>query len=187
MPQNRTVSPQMAGQINDLYRYGFSKGEISRMLDLDWSRVNYWINNPEGKKIERTLNFIPFHRKSKEYNCAASSYCRRRDPIQSKLTQIASRCKRLNIAFNLKRSDIPENSICPVYGTQLTFSPDEKDFYLKATIDRVNPKGGYTTDNIAILSLRANMLKSDATKQDLQKLVDYIDKHEKKDLRVESP
>ena len=41
------------------------------------------------------------------------------------------------------------------------------------TIDKINPNGEYTRDNIQILSMRANQMKTDATAEDIENFCKY--------------
>ena len=42
------------------------------------------------------------------------------------------------------------------------------------SVDRIDPKKGYTPDNIRVISWRANSLKSDASLKELQVLVEDL-------------
>ena len=67
--------------------------------------------------------------------------------------------------FELELEDIKIPNLCPVFGTPMK-SP---------SIDRVDNNKGYTKDNIRIISLRANKLKSDATLEELKAIIRYMD------------
>ena len=43
-----------------------------------------------------------------------------------------------------------------------------------ATIDRVDPDGGYVTGNVRVISMRANRIKSDASIAELESVIAYM-------------
>ena len=43
-------------------------------------------------------------------------------------------------------------------------------------IDRIDPKKGYVKDNIIVVSMRANRIKSDATVDEIRKVADFYEK-----------
>jgi hypothetical protein len=47
----------------------------------------------------------------------------------------------------------------------------------RATLDRVDSTKGYTRDNVAFVSHRANRLKNNATAEELQAIIAYMDKY----------
>jgi len=59
---------------------------------------------------------------------------------------------------------------CPILGLELTYTMSGTRVVPNnyATLDRIDSNKGYELGNIQILSHRANMLKSDATKEELQ-------------------
>ena len=69
---------------------------------------------------------------------------------------------------------------CPALGVELTyfghlggkFGDDKRDN--QASIDRIDSSKGYTYDNIAIISWRANKIKSDATPDELLRVSNYV-------------
>lgn len=92
------------------------------------------------------------------------------------LSRIKARSKKTNIEFNLDIDDIVIPEFCPVLGIKLVrnygsgFHPDS------ASVDRIDPKKGYTKDNVRIISARANLLKSDATVEELEKVLEDLKK-----------
>jgi hypothetical protein len=61
---------------------------------------------------------------------------------------------------------------CPLLGVSLTydnFKGNAPDNY--ATLDKIDPNGGYVEGNVQIVSFRANMLKSNATLEELKMIV----------------
>ena len=80
-----------------------------------------------------------------------------------------ARAKRSNIEFTIEREDIIIPDYCPVLGIKLY--REGKDTWMNApSIDRIDNKKGYTKDNIMVISRRANILKKDATFDELVKI-----------------
>ena len=73
------------------------------------------------------------------------------------------RAKKENLPFDITekyiRSIWPKDNKCPIFKT--TFKSGIANKYHLPTIDKVIPKKGYTQGNVAIISFRANSLKSD--------------------------
>jgi hypothetical protein len=79
------------------------------------------------------------------------------------------------IYFDLTASDLNELSYpitCPILGIPLKCNAGKADDN-SYSIDRIDNSLGYTIDNIQVISLRANKLKSDATVEELKLLYEY--------------
>lgn len=89
-----------------------------------------------------------------------------RNKMKTHLYKIKSNCKKNGIDFDLTLDDVivPEN--CPVLGIPLEHSKGRVSDN-SPSIDRINPNGGYTKDNIIVVSWKANRLKSNASVDEL--------------------
>lgn len=85
------------------------------------------------------------------------------------------RAKTRGIAFDLHMDDVDWPIVCPVLGIALTYNGQEGHKDSRASLDRRDPSLGYTKDNVRIISMRANRIKSDATAEELRKILDYMD------------
>ncbi len=47
---------------------------------------------------------------------------------------------------------------------------------LTPSIDRINPKKGYVKENIIVVSMKANRIKTDATVEEIRKVADFYEK-----------
>lgn len=107
---------------------------------------------------------------------------------RSKFIKIRAKSGRLGIPFNLTMEDFIVPERCPVFGTLLV-SPmlSGRHASMNApSIDRVIPSKGYVKGNVRIISYRANLLKSDATLDELKKIVSYIEDHNAQNLGPDS-
>lgn len=67
----------------------------------------------------------------------------------------------------------PVDGKCPVFGIELKFnSAGFRDD--SPSIDRIDSSKGYTKDNIQIISWKANRIKSYATVEELQTVLNYL-------------
>lgn len=62
---------------------------------------------------------------------------------------------------------------CPVFGTLLT-RDYHSDLNNYPSIDRLRPELGYVKGNVAVISLKANRIKSNANLLELVSLVEYL-------------
>lgn len=90
-------------------------------------------------------------------------------------TRIKSRCKRNSIEFNIDIFDIVIPSICPVLNIPIYWVPGGgTNQYNSPSVDRIDPTLGYTKGNIRVISCRANLLKSNATVEELTKVLEDL-------------
>lgn len=81
------------------------------------------------------------------------------------LLMLAARAKARKLPFNLTLDNPPLPETCPVLGIPLKFNSVGWNFD-SYTMDRVDNTKGYTTDNVVIMSHKANMMKSSGTLAD---------------------
>lgn len=76
------------------------------------------------------------------------------------------------LPFDITVEDIFLPEFCPVLGIRLEFGTGAKTGFHPASpsIDRIVPERGYVRGNIAVISMRANKLKSDATTSELERI-----------------
>ena len=87
--------------------------------------------------------------------------------------------KRHNLPFNITSADITIPEICPVLGIKLEIGKIQGQATdCSPSIDRVIPELGYVKGNVAIISKRANTIKSFGTIEEHQKIVDYMKEHQ---------
>ncbi|MDB9799897.1 hypothetical protein OAB71_01300 [Candidatus Pelagibacter sp.] len=84
--------------------------------------------------------------------------------------------------FDLEPQDIKNKlnlagSKCPVLGVDMEISKlGSKKNDLTPSIDRIDPKKGYVKDNIIVVSMRANRIKTDATVDEIRRVADFYEK-----------
>lgn len=80
-----------------------------------------------------------------------------------------SRAKRKNRDFSIEITDILIPDLCPVFGVPLV-----EDTEYAPSIDRIDSSKGYIKGNIQIISKRANLLKNNASVEELEKILLYL-------------
>jgi hypothetical protein len=91
------------------------------------------------------------------------------------LHQIKHRAKSRQLEFDLTIDDLELPSVCPMLGIPLKFNKNgaNDDSY---SLDRIDNTKGYTKDNVQIISLLANLLKSKGTLDQLIKMGEWAAK-----------
>lgn len=77
------------------------------------------------------------------------------------------RAKVKGLPFNLELEDIVIPEYCPIFRTKMD----------TPSIDQIKPAKGYTKDNIQIVSNRANVLKNNATIEELELILQHLKLH----------
>ena len=86
------------------------------------------------------------------------------------------RATRHDLDFDLVEADIVIPDVCPVLGIPLC-QTNVKRQDDTPTVDRVDSSKGYTKDNIAVCSWRANKIKTDATFEEIEKIYLFMKEH----------
>ncbi len=104
----------------------------------------------------------------------------RNNPFRVRAAGILGRCKKFNIKTDFEhplelalylRDITPKR--CPVFNKPLSAGVGmPHDF--SPSVDRINPRKGYVRGNMQVISMRANLLKQDATKSQLKKFANWV-------------
>ncbi len=66
------------------------------------------------------------------------------------------------------------NESCPILHIKLTHDGNRDH---SPSLDRIIPQKGYVKGNVQVISLRANRIKSDATLEELERIVENLRSH----------
>lgn len=104
---------------------------------------------------------------------AANAKGKREKSVEYHLFRAAKeRANREHLDFSITQEDITVPDVCPLLGLALIRGRNTKGANPESpTLDRVDPRLGYVKGNIWVISWRANRLKSDATLDELTRLV----------------
>lgn len=98
-----------------------------------------------------------------------------RDPRIDLLNSARKSAKDRNLEFSITLEDISIPSHCPILGIKL-FKTAKQATNNSPSIDRIDSSKGYIKGNVQILSLRANILKNNATVDELESVLNFIRK-----------
>lgn len=99
---------------------------------------------------------------------------RQRNPLRCILYDLARNAKTRKQDFSITQDDLlPLPTHCPVLGIELDYSGSRSS--ASASIDRTNSRLGYVPGNVVIMSMRANVLKSDGTQEEFRKVIEYLE------------
>lgn len=82
------------------------------------------------------------------------------------------RAVKFSLPFGIEPEDIVIPAICPVLGLPLLEKGPREQ---RPSLDRIIPSRGYVRGNIAVISFRANRIKSDATPAEMRAVLRYME------------
>ena len=102
------------------------------------------------------------------------------DPRKKLLYAARKRAKQNGLECTITVDDIVIPDICPALGIKLEAHigagrQNREDISNSPSLDRIDNSKGYIPGNVAVISLRANMIKTDATAAELKAVAAYID------------
>jgi len=93
-----------------------------------------------------------------------------------------NRARKKEILFTITPDDIVVPTHCPVLGIPI-FIGEKGRRDNSPSLDRIRPERGYVKDNIAIISMRANRIKNDATLEEITRLQWWMTEQLRKTLK----
>ena len=98
------------------------------------------------------------------------------NPKRTMLSTSRHRAKIKKLEFNIGIEDIIIPDTCPILGMPLFKNKGRsRPTANSPSIDRIDSSKGYTKDNIAIISWRANHLKNNGTIEEFKKIVKWLE------------
>lgn len=92
--------------------------------------------------------------------------------VNSMYSRLKSRAKASNIPFNIEKTDLVIPTHCPVLGIELVWGEGKGYQPYSPSVDKIKPNLGYVKGNVRVISARANLLKNDATIEELEKVLE---------------
>jgi hypothetical protein len=84
-----------------------------------------------------------------------------------------TRARKQNVPFTITEGDITIPAHCPVLGLELVRGVGQAG-PASPSLDKIVPALGYVRGNIQVISNRANILKRDATLEEIEALADWM-------------
>jgi hypothetical protein len=121
-------------------------------------------------------------RKRQHYAANPEQYAAKRhrdnsDAPRRMLARSKHRAKIAGIPFNITLEDIRIPELCPVLGFPLIPHQGRRGYHPNSpSLDRIIPALGYTKGNVRVISARANLLKNDATTEELRAVLSDLER-----------
>jgi len=97
----------------------------------------------------------------------------RHQNIEAYLLQRAKgNAKSRGLEFAIDEEDIIVPEVCPVFSTEFVYGTE-----YAASIDRIDNSMGYIPGNIQVISRKANTMKANATKEELERFAKWLIKN----------
>lgn len=148
---------------------GSSCSNKARASNLDLTKSEYdkiYRNKEENKDRLRDLSKIAKHAR---HSKLGDSY------KLLMLNRAAARAKQKDLDFNIDTSDIIIPEKCPILDIKLEIAFDKRGGeYNSPSLDRIKPELGYVKGNVIVISKRANMIKTDASFEEIEKVYLFL-------------
>lgn len=98
---------------------------------------------------------------------------RRRNPEIRLLSGARDRARDQGLEFNLELKDITVPKLCPVFNI-----PMEVGTPYAPSLDKIDPTKGYVKGNIQVISTKANLMKQNASRKELEAFAEWVIKNQ---------
>lgn len=105
------------------------------------------------------------------------NYNRNHTPLHHLYHNAKKRAKGKGVPFEITKDDIVVPEFCPVLGIKLERGRGARGYIDSSpSLDRIVPELGYVPGNVAVISMRANRIKNDATAEELAAVLAFVKK-----------
>jgi hypothetical protein len=133
--------------------------------------------DPVVRKIKSGERWKRWATRNKEKANLRMKEWRQRNPKYMLHVSAKRRATKDGTVFSITIDDIPDiPEVCPILGIALFQRDDgtKGPCANSPTLDKINPELGYVKNNIAIISFKANKMKSDMSIENLEKILSYM-------------
>lgn len=124
------------------------------------------------------ISMKSYNRKPKKERTERQFDCRQANYVNYLFSRVKGRAKYKGMEFNISKEDIVIPEKCPVLGIPLYFSKGHNRGNTPS-VDRIDNAKGYVKGNVAVISMKANALKKNATIEELKSILAYMEQHRK--------
>lgn len=145
---------------------------VSRHKDPEYHK-KWWEKNKHKYPTTRPHTDPEYQAKyyseNKQKVLARQRRVREEDPQQRLLRSIKGSAKKRNLVCDLTKEDILIPELCPILGV-----PMERFTEYTPSVDRIDNSLGYVKGNIQVVSKKANIMKCNATSEELLKFSFWV-------------
>lgn len=167
-----------------LSEYNFGNGRYGRackcrQCDHELHNTDEFRKRRQERRRERRLNEPGYAEKERNKN--KRCWLRSKDSFKKHLvTGARARAKKQGVPFNITYKDFDLPEYCPLLGIKLNSHIGEENPIAQGdspSLDRIIPELGYIKGNVWVISYRANMIKNNASLEELELLVKNLKDH----------
>ncbi len=136
-----------------------------------WRKEHYRQNKEKMLAYSRTYNKLHADEISAKRKIYSAGY-KEKNLKQYLISAAKFRAKKKGVPFDLYPDDFEIPDVCPVFGH--AFEPPKKNAWWSPSLDRIKPELGYVKGNVQVISMRANMIKGDASLEELEQVVEHL-------------
>jgi hypothetical protein len=127
----------------------------------------------EKRREEAKLYARKYRAENRDKFLASCKRAKDENPVKYLLSGARSRARIKGLEFSITENDIHIPTHCPVFGFHIKKSSERRSFD-SPSIDRIDSEIGYVPGNVAVISYRANMIKSIGTAEDHEAVAKWI-------------
>lgn len=96
--------------------------------------------------------------------------------VVSAVGSARTRAKYKNLAFDLTNDYVYELAydLCPIFLEPMSYGGTGRQVWNSASLDRLDPSKGYVQGNVAVISFKANIIKSNANSQEVFAVAEWL-------------
>lgn len=162
---------------SEFHKWGRSKDRLQnwcKKCNSDYMKEKEHFEKRNAKRKEERRN----NPELRAYEVEKIRGYRQKNPEKYMFQTVRNRAKDLGVPFNITVEDIKIPEFCPILGVKLTPNCLGKKNLYVASLDRIIPELGYVKGNVAVISKKANMMKHNASLEEIQlfakNILEYI-------------
>ena len=157
-------------------KYAVENREKLREYKKEWMRAVKKKDPDKFKEYDKKYN-KKYYEENKERLKEKNKEYTRNNRHRIMLSGARKRSKDKSLPFDLELSDIVIPEFCPILGIRLEGGAGSASA-CSPSLDRIVPEKGYTKGNVQVISLKANLIKSDATADEIMAVAKYFKEQE---------